>query len=116
MAAETKVSLRLSEQTFHFLKSESPHILGCVLQAEVGLATEQAKDAVVSAQEYVKLKVRELEQLKADIERTRSSASAEEKAASAATFHEKVMIIQHEIAQTVEHANAGVQRVKTTCS
>ncbi len=83
------------------------------MQAVVGLATEEAKRDLVSAQDYVKLKVQELQELKTEIEHTRSIGSEEQKAASVAEFHEKVMIIQHEIAQTVEKANAGVQRVTT---
>ncbi|KAK9830787.1 hypothetical protein WJX74_007084 [Apatococcus lobatus] len=79
----------------------------------VGLATEQAKEAVISAQEYVKLKVQELQDLKHEIEAKRALGSDEEKAASITEFHEKVMIIQHEIAQTVEQANTGVQRAIT---
>ena len=67
---------------------------------------------MVNAQEYVKQKVQELQELKQEIEHTRSIGSEEQKAASIAEFHEKVMIIQHEIAQTVEQANAGVQRVR----
>lgn len=80
----------------------------------MGLATEQAKEAVISAQEYVKLKVQELQDLKHEIEAKRALGSDEEKAASITEFHEKVMIIQHEIAQTVEQANAGVQKVWST--
>lgn len=112
MAAETKVDTSGECNAISERGSLREFQICDVLQEEVGLATEEAKEAVVSAQEYVKLKIQELQDLKHEIEAKRALGSDEEKAASITEFHEKVMIIQHEIAQTVEQANAGVQKVR----